>query len=244
MTHPSPMHEAPAEAGLRAVPGRGGVTPRPPQGPGIQIHVIAARSQLADNLSVDTTGASSRKKICPRCAEEVQEAAVVCRFCGHDFAKETPHAAPSRGPLLAGASTIALVAAPMILLGSLGVWVHEFGYSVNGMELDLFHGSMAESWPFSWFDWIPKGLIAFLSGITVLVLALLGRIGTKTLDSKLLVTAMSYAAWWSIGISVWSYLDDVSDGKGDLGFGLVLVFVGGVLAAVTWYFWKEASSNN
>ena len=28
---------------------------------------------------------SGTLKTCPRCAEQVQEAAVVCRFCGYDF---------------------------------------------------------------------------------------------------------------------------------------------------------------
>ncbi|MBI4827847.1 MAG: hypothetical protein HY804_03415 [Nitrospinae bacterium] len=27
------------------------------------------------------------EKICPKCAEQVKAAALVCRFCGHDFAK-------------------------------------------------------------------------------------------------------------------------------------------------------------
>lgn len=29
---------------------------------------------------------SGEKKVCPRCAEAVQPAALVCRYCGHEFA--------------------------------------------------------------------------------------------------------------------------------------------------------------
>lgn len=29
--------------------------------------------------------AASEEKVCPRCAEHVKAAAVVCRFCGHEF---------------------------------------------------------------------------------------------------------------------------------------------------------------
>ena len=30
--------------------------------------------------------AVAKSKVCPRCAEDVKEAAVVCRYCGHEFA--------------------------------------------------------------------------------------------------------------------------------------------------------------
>ena len=29
------------------------------------------------------------EKRCPRCAEVIKEAAVVCRFCGHDFSQRS-----------------------------------------------------------------------------------------------------------------------------------------------------------
>jgi len=30
------------------------------------------------------------EKVCPRCAETVKEAALVCRYCGHEFSSEAP----------------------------------------------------------------------------------------------------------------------------------------------------------
>jgi hypothetical protein len=35
-------------------------------------------------------------KICPRCAEKVKLAAVVCRFCGHEFGSGDPSVEPRR----------------------------------------------------------------------------------------------------------------------------------------------------
>jgi hypothetical protein len=36
-------------------------------------------------MSVPMSAAPEPEKTCPRCAERVKEAAVVCRFCGHEF---------------------------------------------------------------------------------------------------------------------------------------------------------------
>jgi Uncharacterised protein family UPF0547 len=48
------------------------------------------------------------EKVCPRCAETIKRAAVVCRYCGHEFADQTPEsaAAPSSvSPSAAGPET-------------------------------------------------------------------------------------------------------------------------------------------
>jgi len=37
--------------------------------------------------SQDSGATSSKTKVCPRCAETVKAAALVCRFCGHEFAQ-------------------------------------------------------------------------------------------------------------------------------------------------------------
>lgn len=38
---------------------------------------------------------AEHSKTCPRCAETVKKAALVCRFCGHEFAEETSTGMPA-----------------------------------------------------------------------------------------------------------------------------------------------------
>lgn len=38
------------------------------------------------------------EKICPRCAETIKQAAVVCRFCGHEFGESKPETVAATGP--------------------------------------------------------------------------------------------------------------------------------------------------
>ena len=37
---------------------------------------------------------SDDEKACPKCAEDIKKAAVVCRYCGHDFTGNNPSLAP------------------------------------------------------------------------------------------------------------------------------------------------------
>lgn len=37
---------------------------------------------------IATSAVSLQEKTCPKCAEQVKAAAVVCRFCGHEFMPE------------------------------------------------------------------------------------------------------------------------------------------------------------
>jgi superfamily II DNA/RNA helicase len=48
---------------------------------------LAVTYELRDRVlqSKDNGAESGNTKVCPRCAETIKAAAVVCRFCGHDF---------------------------------------------------------------------------------------------------------------------------------------------------------------
>jgi ribosomal protein L37AE/L43A len=63
----------------------------------IAFRVIAAvgrRERLKDEERV----AAAQEKTCPRCAEQIKAAALVCRHCGHEFAEPvaTAPSVPSR----------------------------------------------------------------------------------------------------------------------------------------------------
>ncbi|MCU0270447.1 MAG: hypothetical protein MUF83_17615 [Acidimicrobiales bacterium] len=71
------------------------------------------------------TTTPSGTKTCPRCAEEIKEAAAVCRYCGHEFASP-PAVVPSqpverrrRGPGLGLRILIAVVAIAVGIGGAL-----------------------------------------------------------------------------------------------------------------------------
>jgi hypothetical protein len=46
----------------------------------------------------DAFGTLSQTKTCPRCAERVRAAAVVCRYCGHEFGPAPAMPPPPPGP--------------------------------------------------------------------------------------------------------------------------------------------------
>jgi hypothetical protein len=56
--------------------------------PGELVVVYEYRPPAAAPVPVLSASAEATK-VCPRCAETVKEAALVCRYCGHEFAPET-----------------------------------------------------------------------------------------------------------------------------------------------------------
>jgi hypothetical protein len=58
-------------------------------------------------------------KKCPRCAEDVKQAALVCRYCGHEFSKPSPTLKPearkSNAPMYVGLGLVALFGIALIL---------------------------------------------------------------------------------------------------------------------------------
>lgn len=57
------------------------------------------------------------EKNCPRCAETVKQAARVCRYCGHDFERETRRSDPTNRLLvkLIGVSVVVLIGLSIML---------------------------------------------------------------------------------------------------------------------------------
>jgi len=46
---------------------------------------IGGASYTKGKITVTWIRDNAKKKACPRCAEQVQKDARICRFCGHDF---------------------------------------------------------------------------------------------------------------------------------------------------------------
>jgi hypothetical protein len=53
------------------------------------LHDVAATS-LVEAAAATASAPSAPMKICPRCAEDVKSAALVCRYCGHEFEETNP----------------------------------------------------------------------------------------------------------------------------------------------------------
>ena len=61
------------------------------QGRGQDVWGVASRKaidKLLEAFPASESGGESETKVCPRCAETIKEQALVCRYCGHEFADE------------------------------------------------------------------------------------------------------------------------------------------------------------
>jgi len=65
----------------------------------VLIYMLVVKPDDILTVTYEQRAAAAQEKTCPRCAEEVKAAALVCRHCGHEFA-EPIATAPSVHPRL------------------------------------------------------------------------------------------------------------------------------------------------
>lgn len=139
---------------------------------------------IVATMNPSESKADAQQKTCPKCAENVKSAAVICRFCGHEFGRfatptqtsESPsneiqphigeaHLVPLAPRLATNKfALLALVFAAVTIFEAGAVWL-----AIGGSPIPI------PPWPFSFGYIYFLSLNALISGVAALVLAFVSK---------------------------------------------------------------------